>query len=83
MRVSTITEATDATAMLDPAKMQQLRQDIRTLFPDISDIEFELIWRGKCSALTPMQLRAVTSVIIDHRDLKFLFFSIAVKTIRT
>ena len=46
MKVS-ITGA-DAKGMLDPRLMSQRRQDIRGLFIELSETEFELIWRSKC-----------------------------------
>jgi hypothetical protein len=47
MKRSTIT-GTDGTDMLNPHAMNFLRADMRGLFMDISETEFELIWRSKC-----------------------------------
>lgn len=43
---STITGRVDTTA-LDPSELEQLKADIHSIFPDMSDTEFEAIW-GMC-----------------------------------
>ena len=46
MADSTVTGRGD-TAALDPSKLQQLKANIRSIFPTMSDAEFEAIW-GLC-----------------------------------
>ena len=47
MRQSTIT-GSEGTRMLDPVAMVALRSDIRRLFTELSETEFELTWRKSC-----------------------------------
>ena len=39
---------TDGTDMLNPHAMRYLKADMRGLFMDMSETEFELTWRSKC-----------------------------------
>ena len=46
MASSTVTGRGDTNA-LDPNKLEQLKANIRSIFPSVSDAEFEAIW-GTC-----------------------------------
>ena len=43
MAKSNITGRGDTTA-LDPSKLEQLKANIQSIFPTLSDVEFEAIW---------------------------------------
>ena len=69
MKKSTITGA-DGTDMLNPLAMRSLRADMRGLFMDMSETEFELTWR---SVSMPLLLLADTCDTPKENYLDHLF----------